>query len=203
MLNPPTTNPQVQPTNLGGSARYRAGSGCWRPAARLDCGSGPRLARAWDSQFPYRPRACLLRLPDSLQPFPPVSPERGGASRLPRPNNDGSSRPHSRPHRPPKLAPQPGFLPRRRRGRSLPSTCARLPSVGPRMSPQAPPTRSRSPVILGLAQGVGFFPGSAYTPPLVVLRKKRFRITVETHSLDGDGSFLANRGLETIKTVSY
>jgi hypothetical protein len=25
--------------------------------------------------------------------------------------------------------------------------------------------------------------------------------TVETHSLDGDGSFLANRGLETIKTV--
>jgi hypothetical protein len=26
--------------------------------------------------------------------------------------------------------------------------------------------------------------------------------TVETHSLDGDGSFLANRGLETINTVS-
>ncbi len=57
----------------------------------------------------------------------------------------------------PNLAPQPGFLQRRRRGRSLPSPCARLPRLGPRMSPQAPPTRSRSLVILGLAQGVGFF----------------------------------------------
>ncbi len=85
--------------------------------------------------IPGRPRACLPRLPDSLQPFPPVSPEQGGASRLPRPNNDGSSRPHSRPHRPPKLAPQTGFLLRRRRGLSLPSPCARLPSLGPRMYP--------------------------------------------------------------------
>ncbi len=33
--------------------------------------------------IPGRPRACLPRLPASLQPFPPVSPERGGASRLP------------------------------------------------------------------------------------------------------------------------
>ncbi len=116
------------------------------------------------------PRACVPRLLDSLQPFPPVSPERGGASRLPCPNNDDTRRPHSRPHRPPKLAPQPGFLPRRRPGRSLPSTCARLPSLGPRMSPQAPPTCSRSLVILGLGEGVGFFLGSAETSPLVVLR---------------------------------
>jgi hypothetical protein len=48
---PTNHQPTVQPTNLGGSARYRAGSGCWRPAARLDCGSGTRLARAWDSQL--------------------------------------------------------------------------------------------------------------------------------------------------------
>ncbi len=32
--------------------------------------------------------------------------------------------------------------------------------------------------------------------------KSRVKTTVESHSLDGDGSFLANRGLETIKSVS-
>ncbi len=80
LLNPPTTNPQFNRP----SARYQAGSGCWRPAARLDCGSGTRLARAWDSQFIYRPRACL---PRSLQPFPPVSPVRGGAFSSPPPAN--------------------------------------------------------------------------------------------------------------------
>jgi hypothetical protein len=86
----------------------------WRSRLRLR----PRgvLARAWaravscvSADFPKPAvRACLPRLPASLQPFPPVSPERGGASRLPRPNNDGTSRPHSRPHCPPNLAPQPG-----------------------------------------------------------------------------------------------
>jgi hypothetical protein len=124
------------------------------PRPRLGAGCPFCLRRL---PIPGRPRACLPRLPDSDQPFPPVSPEWGGASRLPRPNNDGSSRPHSRPHRSPKLAPQPGFLPRRRRGRSLPSPCERLPSLGPRMSPQAPPTRSRSLVFLGFAQENVFF----------------------------------------------
>ncbi len=71
--------------------------------------------------------------------------------------SDGSRRPHSRPHRPPKLAPRPGFLQRRRRGRSLTSPCARLPSLGPWVSPQAPPTRSRSLAFSGFGQENVFF----------------------------------------------
>jgi hypothetical protein len=46
-------------------ARPRLGAGCVPPVC-ADHRTG-------------RPRACLPRLPDSLQPFPPVSPERGGA----------------------------------------------------------------------------------------------------------------------------
>jgi hypothetical protein len=136
------------------------------------------LARAWARSVSLpsadshgRPRGCLPRLPAGLQPFPPVSPERGGAFGSPPPAyrlsfwqpRDSQSRL--------KLAPQPGFLPRRRRRRSLPCPCARLPSLGPRKSPQAPPTRSRSLVIPGLGQSTVFFsrfrvhPASSGPPP--------------------------------------
>jgi hypothetical protein len=118
----------------------------------------PRLAAGCvRSDFPY-PAVRARAFPACPTAFsPPSLSLLSGAARLPRPNNDGTSRPHCRPHRPPKLAPQPGFLPRRRRGRSLHSPCARLPSLGPRMSPQAPPTRSRSLVFLGLGQSTVFF----------------------------------------------
>ncbi len=89
--NLPTTNPQFnrpisgdlpRPSRSGGPGRA-AGLRIWHPAR-------PRLGAACvrsDCRLPIpgRPRACLPRLPGSLQPFPPVSPERGGASCLPRP----------------------------------------------------------------------------------------------------------------------
>ena len=51
-------------------ARPRLGAACVRSDCRLP--------------IPGRPRACLPRLPARLPPFPPVSPERGGASLSPR-----------------------------------------------------------------------------------------------------------------------
>ncbi len=87
MLNPPTTNPQVQPTNLGGSARYGIGLLAPGRAAGLRIWHAARPRLGFPIPNTVRARGCLPRLPDSLQPFPPVSPERGGASCLPRPAN--------------------------------------------------------------------------------------------------------------------
>jgi hypothetical protein len=54
-----------------------------------------------------RPRACLPHLPDSLQPFPPVSPQRGTAFGSPLPANLPSSCRRYAPVRSPKPAIQP------------------------------------------------------------------------------------------------
>jgi hypothetical protein len=63
-----------------------AASGCWRSPA-LGRGLFPfRQRRFPDIDIPSA-RACLPRLPDSLQPFPLVSPERGGAFGSPPPAN--------------------------------------------------------------------------------------------------------------------
>ncbi len=156
-------------------ARMHACVGAWVRPARPHLGAAC-VCSDCRLPIPGRPCACLPRLPARLPPLPPVSPERGGAS-CPPPANRLSSWERvatSWESVAPNLAPQPGFLQRRRRARSLPSPCARLPRLGPRMSPQAPPTRSRSLVKPGLAQGVGFFSGSAYTSPLVALRKYYF-----------------------------
>jgi hypothetical protein len=121
--------------------------------------------RIW---HPARPRLGFpipipsARVPSPLcppfpQPFPPVSPERGGAFGSPRRLIDFRSGSHVTPQSRLKLAPQPGFLPRRRRGRSLPSPCARLPSLGPRMSSQAPQSSPRSLVKPGFVQETVFF----------------------------------------------
>jgi hypothetical protein len=169
---------RMRPALCGPHSRPHA-SPRWRSRLRL---SG-LLARAWARAVSVPSAPTFHTRPSACVPSPPALPAcrpsrlsllRRAQSPVATPANQISSWDRVAPSWEsvaPNLAPQPGFLPRRRRGRSLPSPCARLPSLGNRMYPQAPPTRSRSLVILGLAQGVGFFPGSAETPPLVVLRK--------------------------------
>jgi hypothetical protein len=165
----------MRPALCGPHSRPHA-SPRWWPRLRL---SGV-LARAWaravsnpfaltfNTRPTFHTRPCLPHWPSRLLPFPHVYPERGGASRLPRPNNDGTSRPHH----PPKLAPQTGFLPRWRRGRSLPSPCAHLPSL---MDSDVV-TGAANPFEIARDSRVGteygFFIGSAETVPVMVVRKK-------------------------------
>jgi hypothetical protein len=158
MLNPPTTNPQFNRPISGDL-----------PALGRDRAAGAR-PRGWTADL--APGLPALRIPNShtvrARAFP-ACPPACRPSRLSLPS--GAARPVAPPANrlsswervatswesvAPNLAPQPGFLPRRWRGRSLPSPCTRLRSLGPRMSPEAPATRSRSLVILGLGQGVGF-----------------------------------------------
>jgi hypothetical protein len=134
---PTNHQPTVQPTNLGGSARCEGGIGLLAPgrAAGLRIWHPARPRLGFPIPIPSA-RACLPRLPDSLQPFPPVSPERGGASCLPRPANRLSSCRYARPAFPKTRDPanqqsawlaDPRSSPRRRYRRSLPSGFARLP----------------------------------------------------------------------------
>jgi hypothetical protein len=109
----------AEPTNHQPTGSTDQSRGIWRPAglpgraARPDLAPG-RRGLCPSSQYVRcgRPRACLPLLPDSLQPFPPVSPERGGAFCLPGPANrlsfaeprDSFAKPRGSPTRDPARA---------------------------------------------------------------------------------------------------
>ncbi len=122
--------------------------------------------------IPGRPRACLPRLPYSLQPFPPVSPERGGAFGF-RAQTMMVAVVRTAVRTPSQTRAPAGFSPAK-----AAQSAAALPM-------RAPAKSGASDVITGAEKQSeiaretrvrardGFFSGSAYTPPLVVLRKQR------------------------------
>ncbi len=79
--------PACVPHRIHAPMQARVGAracACARAACSPALGRGLRPFHLRRLLIPGRPRACLIRLPDSLQPFPPFSPERGSAFCLPR-----------------------------------------------------------------------------------------------------------------------
>ncbi len=144
--------PACTPGRVGGRACACARAIC-SPA--LKCGLCPVCAETWirafRGPFPACPPACRpsrLSLPSGAAR--PVALPANRFSFWERVATSWESVA-------PNLAPQPGICQRRRRHRSLPCPCAGQPSLGPRMSPQAPPTRSRSLAFSGFGQENVFF----------------------------------------------
>ncbi len=129
--------------------------------------------------------ACLPRLPASLQFFPPVPPERGGAFCLSRRLIDFRSGSHVTPQSRLKLAPQPFPFSQRRNGNG--GTIGRCPPHAHACQVWGLGCRHRRSCFQGSARTPFFFSGSSETLPSVVLQNN------QQQPMEGPGGELEHR----------